>query len=134
MLRVHADDARVVDHFREDHDRVGSLHNLVKVVVEVIRQHWWSRRRAKSEQTSLAERAAFGIIVGPGWLESRVSVAFTCIGSRTGGDESQRTLTRLRSERRNLPVSRVDHNRRSFLAIDRAVVRSAVEPERVVTA
>ena len=38
MLRIHPDDARVVNHFAEDHNRVWSLHDLMQIVIEIVRQ------------------------------------------------------------------------------------------------
>src|SRR5262249_41112076 len=55
VLSAHADDPRIVDHLVEDHHRVTRLHDLLQIVVEVIGQRGWSRRRTEPEQTPLSE-------------------------------------------------------------------------------
>src|SRR3989442_3803277 len=63
MRAADTDDARVVNHLVEDHDGVARLHDLLQVVVEVIGKRGRSRRRAKTEQAPLGERARFGTVV-----------------------------------------------------------------------
>ena len=83
MLRVHADDAGIVDHLGEDHHGVRRLHDLVEVVVEVVRQRRRSRRGSEPEEAALAEGTAFGIVVGAGrGLEAAVVVRLSGAGQQ----------------------------------------------------
>jgi hypothetical protein len=61
-----------VHHLGEDHHVVGRLHDLMEVVVEVVRQDRRAGRRAEAQQAPFAERTTFGIVVGARWLESRI--------------------------------------------------------------
>src|SRR5439155_20824818 len=70
---VKPDDPRVVHHLGEDHDGVRRLHDLVEVVVEVVRENGRTRRGPESEQTALAERSALGIVVRAGPLQTGIA-------------------------------------------------------------
>jgi hypothetical protein len=52
VLRIHPDNARIVHHLGEDHHGVLGLHDLMKIVVEIVRQRRWSGCRTESEQTA----------------------------------------------------------------------------------
>ena len=110
----------------------GRLHNLVQIVVEVIRQSRRAGGGGEAEQASLAERTALGIVVGAGRLQTGIA-AFLRVGSRPRAF-SRQTCPGFRVVRRYAAIGRIDHDRRPDLSIHNCVVRAGIEPERVVAA
>jgi hypothetical protein len=66
MLGVHPHDAGIVDHFTQNHNVVRSLHNLMQIVVEIVRQRRGAGGGTKSEQAALTQRSLLRIVEGAG--------------------------------------------------------------------
>src|SRR2546430_6189720 len=56
MLGVHAHHSDVVHHLREDHNGLRCLHDLMEIVVKVVRQHGRSRGGSKTQQAAVGKR------------------------------------------------------------------------------
>src|ERR1700731_206445 len=66
MLCIHPHDACVMHHLGENHDRIWSLHDLMQIIIEIVRQRRWAGRRTESEQAALAERPLRGVMESTG--------------------------------------------------------------------
>src|SRR5215469_9910356 len=102
-----------MDHFGEDHDVVRGLNDLVQVVVEVSGQGRRAGSRTKSQDAPLTQGAEFGIIVRAGRLQSGIA-ALRGIRCRSD-DSSPEASSRGRRQWWNLPIGRIDDDRRSLL-------------------
>src|SRR6266566_155438 len=111
---VQWDDSGVVNHLHQDHNRSRSLHNLVVAVV-VRRKHWRSSLRHR--ETTLGQRSVLRTVEGA----TSSSGCLHAIGV---------SLLRLRRQRWNSSVRRVDNQRSSHGGYH----FSSVSPELVVRA
>ncbi len=135
MLAVQRDDAGVVDHLDENHHVVPGLHDALQVVVKNGERRR-TRRGAESQETPLAERPLFRVVVGTRSLEleppgfSRVLAGVLLVESSASGGP----LGGCRRERRELPVLRVDDDRRPSPAVELEDLGPAIDPEEIVAA
>ena len=128
MRRVHADDTRVVHHLGEDDDGVLRLHDLLQVVVEVVRQRRRSRRVAEAEQAALGERAQLGTVERSGRSGRR---RFAGVWrDRAARREPGVSLARFRLHGRDLAVGRIHDERAALLSIDGDQLRAAASQPR----
>jgi hypothetical protein len=89
VLRIHPHDARVMNHLRQNHDRIRGLHDLMEIVVEIVRQRRRARCGTESEQATLAERPLLGIIESAGRRGSAALALWGCgLRRRPGGRDS----------------------------------------------
>ena len=100
---AHADDTRVVDHLRQDHDVVGGLHNRIVVVVEVVRQHRRAGVGPERHQAAVGERSKLGVVE-----RAELPIERTALGA---------PFARLSRQRRNAAVCGVRDERASRFAV-----------------
>src|SRR3984893_11154545 len=132
MLCIHPHDACVMHHLGENHDRIWSLHDLMQIIVEIVRQRRWAGRRTESEQPALAERPLLRVIESAG----RRSCAILAIvsGGRRGRPRRRETLARGLVVGRQMTLRRVDDDGCLNLPSDHGVGRALVKPETIIAA
>src|SRR5580658_8047994 len=110
MLAVDANHADIMNHFDHDHDGVGSLNDLIIVVVKVVGHHGWTGSRAESDNASLCKGAHFHAVIA-------VEVA----------EKPRLALPRFRSGRRDLSVRRIYDQRSPLQAIHAGKLRTTID-------
>ena len=116
----HADDARVVHHFRHDEDVILVLHDGVVVVVEVIRQHRRPGVRSERHDAALGDGPVFGVVETPERRDAAESLGLS--------------LSTVGSEIGDAAVGWIDDDRAAALAVHDRHVVARVDPEIIVAA
>jgi len=130
MLRVHPHDAGVVHHLAENHDRILGLHNLMQVVVEIIRQRGRTGRGTEAEQAAFAEGALLRVVESAGRFGVRI-LALARVRGRSCLGRCE-PFARGSIVGRYMAVRRVYHDGRSNLSIHHGECRALLQPEIVV--
>ena len=108
------------------------LHDLLEIVVEVVRQRGRTRGGIEAEQASLGQRARLRSVERPG--RSGSGVPFAGAGIHGGGAQPGVALSRLGLHRRHLAVRRIDQDGAARLSVDFDELPALLEPEPVVAA
>ena len=133
MRLVHPDDAGVVHHLDQDHDRVVGLHDALHVVVEH-REHRGAGGGPEPHEAAFGMGALLGVVVGAGRVEAVIEPPRgAVVGPREPGAGRPGRAGAVGQGR--LPaVRRVGDDRRADQPVDAERGVSAIDPEGVVAA